>query len=96
VNLLQESLFADIGRPDLGQPFEFNVQMGMGMHYFFRDNTAVTFQHRWLHFSDGGTSDVNKGVNTQMFEGGLTWFFSELAEPLHQAGGLCPGVERVG
>jgi lipid A 3-O-deacylase len=42
----------DMGRPDLGQPFEFNVQAGVG-----------------------GMSDVNKGVNTQMFEGGITWFF---------------------
>jgi hypothetical protein len=65
----------DIGRPDLGQPFEFNVQAGVGTHYFLRDDTAVTVQYRWLHISDGGMSDVNKGLNTQMFEGGLTWFF---------------------
>lgn len=65
----------DMGRPDLGQPFEFNVQAGVGTHYFFRDDTAVTVQYRWLHFSDGGMSDVNKGVNTQMFEAGLTLFF---------------------
>jgi len=64
----------DMGRPDLGQPFEFNVQVGTGTHYFFRENVALTLQYRWLHFSDGGISDVNKGVNTQMFEGGLTWF----------------------
>jgi opacity protein-like surface antigen len=64
----------DIGRPDLGQPFEFNVQVGIGTHYFFRENVALTLQYRWLHFSDGGISDVNRGVNTQMLEGGLTWF----------------------
>jgi hypothetical protein len=65
----------DIGRPDLGEPFEFNVQVGIGTHYFFRENTAVTVQYRWLHFSDGGISTVNNGANTEMFEGGLTWFF---------------------
>ncbi len=65
----------DIHHPDLGQTFEFNVQVGVGTHYFFRDDTAVTLQYRWLHFSDAGMTRVNEGVNTQMFEGGLTWFF---------------------
>jgi len=63
----------DIGLRDLGEPFEFNVQVGIGTHYFFRENIALTMQYRWLHFSDGGISDINRGVNTQMFEGGLTW-----------------------
>ena len=65
----------DIDSPDLDGLFQFNVQAGVGTHYFFRDDTAVTVQYRWLHFSDGGTTAVNHGVNTQMFEGGLTWFF---------------------
>ena len=65
----------DIHHPDLGQTFEFNTQVGVGTHYFLRDDTAVTVQYRWLHFSDAGMTKVNKGVNTQMFETGLTWFF---------------------
>ncbi|MGO9244500.1 MAG: acyloxyacyl hydrolase [Verrucomicrobiia bacterium] len=65
----------DIERPDLDGTFQANVQVGVGTHYFVRDDTAVTLQYRWLHFSDGGTTYPNHGVNTEMFEGGLTWFF---------------------
>src|SRR5882724_13052996 len=65
----------DINSPDLDGIFQFNVQVGVGTHYFLRDDTAVTLQYRWLHFSDAGMTKVNKGVNTQMFETGLTWFF---------------------
>jgi lipid A 3-O-deacylase len=65
----------DIESPDLQGTFQFNVQVGAGTHYFVRDDTAVTLQYRWLHFSDGGTTHVNHGVNTEMFEAGLTRFF---------------------
>ena len=65
----------DIDSPDLDGIFQFNVQVGVGMHYFLRDDTAVTLRYQWLHFSDGGTTAVNHGVNTEMFEAGLTWFF---------------------
>ena len=65
----------DIDSPDLDGTFQFNVQAGGGTHYFLTDTTALTFQYRWLHFSDGGTTHVNHGVNTEMFESGLTWFF---------------------
>jgi lipid A 3-O-deacylase len=65
----------DIGEPDLSGTFQFNVQVGLGTHYFFRDDAAVTFQYRWLHFSNAGTNEPNRGTNTQMFLAGLTWFF---------------------
>jgi lipid A 3-O-deacylase len=65
----------DIDSPDLDGIFQFNVQFGVGTHYFFRDDTALTLQYRWLHFSDGGTTAVNHGTNTQMLLAGLTWFF---------------------
>jgi opacity protein-like surface antigen len=64
-----------IHHPDLGGTFEFNTQLGLGTHYFVRDDTAATLQYRWLHFSDANITSVNRGVNTQMFEVGLTWFF---------------------
>lgn len=65
----------DIGRPDLGCIFEFNIQLGGGIYYFFRPNTAVSLEYRWLHLSDASTTHYNNGVNTQMVLGGITWFF---------------------
>ena len=65
----------DIGHPDLGDTFEFNVQVGAGTYYFFRKNTAASLEYRWLHLSDAGLSSSNNGVNSQMVLGGVTWFF---------------------
>lgn len=65
----------DIGRPDLGGIFEFNLQFGTGAYYFIRPDLAVSIEYRWLHISDAGITKVNQGVNAQFIAGGLTWFF---------------------
>lgn len=65
----------DIGSPDLSTTFEFNVQGGIGLHYFLRDNAAVTFEARYLHFSNAGLGDPNEGVNTMSYFIGFSWFF---------------------
>jgi len=65
----------DIGHPDLSGTFQFDPQGGVGTHYFFRENVAFTAEWRWLHLSNAGISEPNHGTNTQMFMGGITWFF---------------------
>ena len=60
---------------DLTGTFQFNVQVGTGIHYFLSDRTALTLQYRWLHFSNAGMHDPNHGTNTQMFLVGASWFF---------------------
>lgn|SRR5581483_902526 len=65
----------DIGGPDLSTTFEFNVQGGLGVHYFFRRNAALTFQYRLLHLSNARIRSPNLGVNVNMFEAGVSWFF---------------------
>jgi lipid A 3-O-deacylase len=65
----------DIGLPDLGGTFEFNVQLGFGTYYFIRKNTALSLEYRWFHISDAGITTVNNGSNTQMIEGGISRFF---------------------
>jgi lipid A 3-O-deacylase len=64
-----------IGRPDLSSTFEFNVQGGTGVHWFMRDNWAVTAEARYFHVSDAGTTRPNHGLNGVMGMIGLTWFF---------------------
>ena len=64
----------DIGRPDLGQNFEFNLQGGFGTYYFIRDDLALSVEWRWLHLSDAGSTTLNCGTNTQMIDLGITWF----------------------
>jgi lipid A 3-O-deacylase len=59
---------------DLSTGFEFNVQVGAGAHYFWREDTALTVQYRWFHLSNAGIKAPNNGTNTQLFFAGLTWF----------------------
>jgi lipid A 3-O-deacylase len=65
----------DIGSPDLSTTFEFNLQLGAGLHYFLCDNGAITFEARYLHFSDAGLGSPNEGVNTMSYLLGFSWFF---------------------
>ncbi|HZQ45577.1 MAG TPA: acyloxyacyl hydrolase [Verrucomicrobiae bacterium] len=65
----------DIGSPDLSTTFEFNLQAGVGLHYFLRDNAAITAEARYLHFSNAGLGQPNEGVNTISYLVGFSWFF---------------------
>ena len=65
----------DIGRPDLSTTFEFNVQGGVGLHYFWSDHQAFTVQCRYFHMSNCGIQQPNQGVNSINFLVGMSWFF---------------------
>ena len=65
----------DIREPDLSTTFEFNLQGGGGLHYFLRDDLALTFQWRFIHFSNAGIEYPNTGVNNSTFLLGLSWFW---------------------
>lgn len=64
-----------IGPPDLSGTFEFNLQLNGGVHWFVRDNLAVTFEAGYLHMSDAGIHDPNQGLNGVKGLAGVTWFF---------------------
>lgn len=65
----------DIGQPDLATRFEFHLVVGGGVHWFWRENLAATFQYRFAHLSNAGIERPNNGVNANVFLVGLTWFF---------------------
>ena len=64
-----------IGAPDLSGTFEFNLQVGGGAHWFFRDNEAITLEARYMHWSDGGFDSPNLGLNGVSGLIGLSYFF---------------------
>jgi hypothetical protein len=66
-----------IGHPDLGGTFEFNLQATAGVHWFVRDNLALTGDVRYMHMSCAGIDDPNHGVNNIAFMIGMTWFFGK-------------------
>jgi len=64
-----------IGSPDLSGTFEFNLQANIGLHYFIRNNLALTFEAGYLHISCAGMHCPNLGLNTVKGMVGVTWFF---------------------
>jgi len=65
----------DIREGDLSTTFEFNIQIGFGAHYFFRDDVSMTMEVRGLHLSNAHIEHPNHGANTVMFLIGTSWFF---------------------
>jgi len=66
-----------IGRPDVSGTFEFNLQATAGVHYFLRENLALTGDVRYIHFSCAGTHQPNLGINNVAFMFGVSWFFGK-------------------
>ena len=64
-----------IGHPDLSGTFEFNLQANTGVHWFLRDNFALTFEGGYLHLSCAGINSPNLGLNGVKAMVGATWFF---------------------
>lgn len=61
--------------PDLGGTFEFNLQVNGGIHWFVKDNLALTLEAGIYHWSDAGINKSNLGVNGIKGLLGLTFFF---------------------
>lgn len=66
-----------IGPPDVSGTFEFNLQASAGVHWFLRDNLALTSDVRYTHYSCAGIHAPNSGINTVGFMLGMTWFFGK-------------------
>ena len=64
-----------IGAPDLSGTFEFNLQPGAGVHWFLKDNLALTAEARYLHLSCARINEPNLGLNGVTGLLGLTCFF---------------------
>ncbi len=65
----------DIREPDLGGPFQFNLQGGIGIGWLVKDNLTVNLEARYLHLSSLRIYDPNLGVNTVIGLVALNWFF---------------------
>ena len=66
-----------ISRPDVSGTFEFNLQASAGVHWFLRDDLALTSDVRYTHYSCAGIHSPNSGINTVAFMFGVTWFFGK-------------------
>lgn len=64
-----------IGPPDLSGTFEFNLQGGGGVQWFFKRNVALTLEARYMHWSCAHIHTPNLGLNGITGMIGLTCFF---------------------
>ena len=75
VDLGSGGTLTDIRDGDLSTTFEFNLQTGVGAHYFVRDNLSVTCQARLIHLSNANLDAPNLGVNNITLMLGVSWWF---------------------
>lgn len=59
-------LGTDIGMPDLSGKFQFNEQVGGGIHWMFLPHWGLNLEYRFLHISNAGIKEPNRGINTHM------------------------------
>jgi len=55
--------------------FNFIEQGGVGMHYFFQKDIALTLEGRIRHLSNSGIKHPNKGINTYFVVTGISYQF---------------------
>lgn len=57
-----------------GSQYNFLPQAGVGMHIFFRKNIACSFEYRYRHLSNASSKHPNRGIDANMFLGGISIF----------------------
>jgi opacity protein-like surface antigen len=65
----------DISREIVGQPFNFNLNLGVGTRYLFSEHWAVSLEYRFQHISNANTGEHNLGINAQGPILGVSYLF---------------------
>jgi len=58
---------------ELATAYEFILQMGGGMEYFFSNGTALNFNYRFWHLSNSNIKSPNIGINAHIFSFGVSF-----------------------
>lgn len=58
-----------------GTQFNFNEYIGLGAHYYFKKNVALTVEYRYRHLSNAGIDNPNSGINTNYGICGISYLF---------------------
>jgi opacity protein-like surface antigen len=59
----------------VGQDFNFNLNLGAGVRYFFKPTWSVNAEYRYQHLSDANLTPHNLGVNANGPMVGISHFF---------------------
>lgn len=55
--------------------FNFTEQVGLGLHYYFTKNTALTIEGRMRHLSNASIKQPNHGINSYFGLAGISYRF---------------------
>lgn len=61
------------GSEEISTAFEFILEGGAGIEYFFANGTALNFNYRLWHFSNSGIKGRNVGTNAHVFSLGFSF-----------------------
>lgn len=61
------------GSAEISTAFEFILQTGAGVEYFFANGTAVNFNYRFWHLSNSNVKTPNVGINAHVFSFGYSF-----------------------
>jgi hypothetical protein len=59
--------------PELDGRLQFLPQGGLGVHYFLGPQRALVCEYRYVHMSNAGIEQPNKGFNASMITIGFRW-----------------------
>jgi lipid A 3-O-deacylase len=68
-------LSTDIDHGIVGQPFNFNLDLGVGARYFIARNWALSLEYRYQHISNANLGRNNVGINACGPVLGISCFF---------------------
>lgn len=59
----------------IGEHFNFNIDVGAGVHYFVKPDLSINVGCRFQHISNAKFSDTDIGINAFGPEAGVSYFF---------------------
>jgi lipid A 3-O-deacylase len=65
----------DITHDIVGQPFNFNLDLAIGLRYLITSNWALSLEYRYQHISNANMGEHNLGINADGPILGISYFF---------------------
>jgi opacity protein-like surface antigen len=65
----------DIDHKYVGQPFNFNLELGLGTRYLLSEHWSLNLEYRYQHISNANTGVHNIGINAHGPVLGLSYLF---------------------
>ena len=65
----------DIDHNLVGQPFNFNLDLGIGLRCFVAKNWTLSLEYRYQHISNADTGNHNLGINAHGPILGVSYLF---------------------